>query len=121
MAGSTVLRSPSRHRRETRPFGPRSRKLLLFFILAIPWAWALTILSRWNEWHHWYIGAACYGLGIVVGRRPGWVLMLVGTLVMLDDWQHVGQALDPDFPRSGLRGHLDTSPMHQIAHKAGLI
>lgn len=86
--------------------------------------WALTELRRWREVHHAWWGLILIGYGLTGRGAVGYGMAVVGLLVLLDDAQaHVRQALDPAFPRSGVRGWRDAaySPLHWAAKKLGLI
>lgn len=95
-------------------------------------AWALTELRRWSEWHHGYLGVLLVAAGALLLWRAPWPAVralgaavgLFGLVCLVDDAQaHVRQALDPAFPRSGVRGFRDAefSPLHRWAHRIGLI
>ena len=102
--------------------------LLLAALLAAVLAAALTSLHRWGEWHHGYLGAMLVAAGVALDLlgfpRAGLGVAAAGLILLADDAQaHARQALDPAFPRSGVRGHRDAtlSPLHRLAHRLGLI
>ena len=111
------------------PHWPRYAWLILLAaLLCAALAWALTELRRWAEWHHAWLGVILVALGAALWAvdwpRAALVFGVAGLVVLADDTQsHVRQALDPAFPRSGVRGWRDAefSPLHRLAHRLGLI
>ena len=93
---------------------------------------AVTIIHRWNEWHHVYIGigVALFACVMCVATSVRWrsvtglLLLVLGAWIAWDDaLAHHRQAADPQFPRTGPRGHLDYdySWWHRLAHRRGVI